>query len=119
MESAVIYACKCKSNGKLYIGSTKNLANRIYRHKNEARKQATDAPNGYIGKKSFYEDINIFGWDNFQWYVIEQEVPLDKRFEREDYWIEKYQTTNPMKGYNKINAQRSMRLPDDLIFGLP
>ena len=118
-ETVTIYACKCKVNGKIYIGSTKNLVKRIYTHKHEARKQANDAPNGYVGKKKFYGDVETYGWDSFQWYVIEQDVPIEDRRERENYWIKKYRATDPAVGYNKIRTIHTPELPEDIIYGLP
>ena len=89
-----IYMHKNKINNKIYIGYT-------YQEKPEKRWK-----NGSSYKQCiyFYHAIQKYGWDNFEHIIIEEGLFTEKYAgEREDYWINHYDTRNPQKGYN-INS---------------
>lgn len=76
-------------NGKHYIGQTVNFYNRINKYKN--------------GKFNFYmkEDIKKFGIDNFELEILEKiEDNSDYLTQREQYWMDFYQSYDLEKGYN-------------------
>lgn len=80
-------------NNKVYIGScTKKVRNRIRGHISELR--TNKHPNRYL-QYSFNKHKII----NFKFYMIERCHP-NKCIEREQYWIDYYNSFNRDKGYN-------------------
>ena len=87
--SCGIYKAENKLNGKVYVGQSIYINRRWQDHKEN-----------YInGTSKFYKAIQEYGWDNFEWSIIEEclESELD---EREKYWIDYYDSIN--NGYNTI-----------------
>lgn len=85
-----IYLHRNIINNKVYIGQTCQKPKD--RWKNGA---------GYATCKYFYSAIQKYGWDNFEHIILEQqECTQDVANEIEKYYIEKYDSTNPQKGYN-------------------
>lgn len=83
-----VYKITNKYNGKSYIGSSVQVANRISNHMNrDARRYAN---------KPFYKDVNLYGKEGFIFEVLE-ECSKDNLIEREQYW---YDTLHPQ--YNII-----------------
>lgn len=90
-------------NNKLYIGETvkSSYNDRI----NEHHKNSVTVDN------YFYKAIRKYGWENFSVIVLFQTSPYENNDEnkkllnnivneKEIYYINKYDTTNPSKGYN-------------------
>lgn len=75
-------------NGKKYVGQTMCFYRRMknYRH---------TYPNAYMERA-----VNKHGLDNFDITILERDVPLDKLDEREQYWLDYYQSYDLDKGYN-------------------
>lgn len=75
---------------KVYVGQTKDFANRKAGHLYAARKGL---------KRPLYASIRKYGDDNFKFEVIEE---CDDSIinEREQHWIRQYDSFNPEKGYN-------------------
>lgn len=95
-----IYAIRCEENGKVYVGRTQNLDQRLRAHLNDLKK-------GYKGNMrnpSFQQDFDEYGQESFKAYVLEENVPPDKAEEREAFWIAEYKATNPRFGYNQRNG---------------
>lgn len=99
---SVIYAIRCKENGRLYIGRTYRLKSRIREHFAELRK-------GYKGEGSkrygmnqanFQKDFNRYGEDAFELFVLQENVSPDLCQQAESKWISEYNTTDPRYGYN-------------------
>lgn len=92
-NKAGIYGFQNIYNGKWYIGKAKNLYNRYVEHKNDYKKNTQN--------KIFYNAILKYGWDNFNYYILEsyEEIP-SKEFlsEKEEYYIKKYNSYE--NGYN-------------------
>lgn len=104
-RNVLIYACRCKENRKLYIGSTTNLANRIRQHNAHGNSYRDKI---YVQDRAgwkLHEAMHQLGTENFEWYVLETDVPERRRYEREDFWISYYDSANPAKGYNVCNAK--------------
>ena len=85
-----VYCHRNKINGKRYIGQT------IY----------GDDPNKrwHLGKhygKSFKADIDKYGWDNFEHYIIQNNLSAEEANELEKLNIIAFNTTNPKYGYNE------------------
>lgn len=88
-----IYCITCAINGKKYIGSTKNIYRRINLHKCKLNKNDLKHNNQY-----FIDDWNKYGYENFDYYVLEYTEENLK--DKETYYIELYDTINREKGYN-------------------
>jgi len=94
MIEGIIY-CSVSPSKKKYYGYTINFEKRKIAHKNLA----------FNGKRNkFYNAIRKYGFEKFEWYVIEKHKRLNKidlkniLYEREIYWIKKDDTINT--GYN-------------------
>lgn len=85
-----VYCHRNKINGKRYIGQTKY----------------GDNPNmrWHLGKhygKTFRADIDKYGWDNFDHYIIQNGLTAEEADELEKLNIIAFNTTNPKYGYNE------------------
>ncbi len=87
MKKYIIYQHKNLINGKSYVGQTCQKINN--RQKNG---------NGYKKQEKFYNDIELYGWENFEHIILEENIPEDKVDEREQYWIAYYNCIK--NGYN-------------------
>lgn len=98
-----VYAIRCKVNGRLYIGCTSDLQTRIGGHFSELRCHKKIKQSNVHKKKTGVEwqtDYDKYGEGAFEFYVLEDDIPKTERLTREAYWIKKYDSTNPAKGYN-------------------
>lgn len=80
-------------NNKVYVGSSTNTESRKRSHFWELNKQKHK--NSYL--QSSY---NKYGKEAFVFRVIEKDIPEDKLFERELYWINYKRSNDPKFGYN-------------------
>lgn len=87
-----IYKITNNQNQKVYIGKSNNIGRRISEHLSQYEQKRT--PN-----KPLYLAFNKYGQENFSFEVLE-ECSAEELNEKEKYWIEKYDSTNPKKGYN-------------------
>jgi len=88
-----IYKIENKVNGKMYIGSSKNIENRWKQHKSLLRINKHHSQHlQYAWKK--------YGEECFKFEVIEDGVSQEDLFAREQYWMDKMQSYNPKRGYN-------------------
>lgn len=88
-----IYKITNKINNKIYIGQTKDINRRFREHK----KCGYDR----VKNKHLYVAINKYGINSFSFEVIEY---VENYNEREQYWIQYYDSANPDKGYNIDNS---------------
>ncbi len=117
-HSSDIYAIRCKKNGKLYIGRSYRVETRIREHFLTLRKGRTDKLNTTYKKTGFQSDYNKYGEDEFEVYLIEQNVPPERCQEREHYWIKYYDSSNPEHGYNTLDESKKYPFPQVKI-GIP
>lgn len=98
-ENRCIYAHICKINNNIYVGQTKfqdNLNRRF--HKNGSGYKPSKSKNS-----KFWNAIQKYGWDNFEHIVLEKDIPtLELANEREQYWIEYYDSF--YHGYNSTKG---------------
>jgi group I intron endonuclease len=93
-KNAGVYKFTCLENGKVYIGKSVNIYNRVKQHK-------TCKGLGY-----FQRAIIKYGWKSFDIEVIEVFENFDKfkdnenLLQRESYYIDLFDSTNRTKGYN-------------------
>lgn len=115
-----VYAIRCKINGRLYIGCTSDLQTRIGNHFSELRNRKKIKQSNVNKKETGVEwqtDYDKYGEGAFEFYVLEDNISKTERLTREAYWIKKYDSTNPAKGYNydcrfnKITFKISSGLP--------
>lgn len=78
-----------KTNGKVYVGITKDICARWYGN-----------GKAYRGCKVFYAAIQKYGWDNFEHVIIKDGLTKNEAEIAEIELIEKLDSTNPQKGYN-------------------
>ncbi len=96
-----VYQIKNLVNGKIFIGSAKNIPGRINRHKFELKF-------GSEGIKDLLEDYKKYGEENFSFEILDQLKPKDDPLYNytedikilEELWIEKLQPFGE-KGYNE------------------
>lgn len=95
MRVSSIYAIRCKTNGKVYIGRSQNPHERIKQHMQCLNRGEN------CGSDAFKEDFDKYGAADFEGYILEEQVYPAKFREREAFWIAEYRSTNPLYGYNK------------------
>lgn len=95
MKVSAIYAIRCKSTGKVYIGRSQNPHERMKQHL-QCLKRGENC-----GADSFKEDFDKYGAADFEGYILEKEVYPANFREREVFWIREYRATDPAYGYNK------------------
>lgn len=102
-----IYLIKNSVNGKVYVGQSRNIRQRIDHH---------FAPSqGTRHRNPLYFAMAKYGRQAFEWSVLE-ELPDDLPVltDREQYWMDLYQSLDRKFGYNLIPADLSRRGPMDL-----
>lgn len=94
MNYAGIYLIRCKENGRIYIGSSKNVYYRLTDHKRFLR-------NGLHHCRKMQDDYNLYGADTFEYQIIEF-CSEQERLKREKYYMEDvYCSLNTPNGYNQ------------------
>lgn len=90
-----IYCIRNIVNGKIYIGKAKNIYARILNHIYNLRRKSKDENRHLIN--AWYK----YGEDKFEYSVLEY-LSMDENLlkKRELFWMIKYDSTNPDKGYN-------------------
>ena len=90
-----IYIIKNIINGKVYIGQSWNIEQRIRDHRKNRNH------NEYLTKS-----MNIHGIESFDFSILEEYIECDQIFlnEREAYWINFYNSLDFEKGYNLREA---------------
>jgi len=96
-----VYKITNKLNGKIYIGESTDIKTRIYYHKQSLiKKNHQEIP------KNEFNNIN-----DFEFEILEFVTPEHLR-EREFYYINLHDSTNPNLGYNKALLHKE-RVPKD------
>lgn len=93
----IIYKATNKVNGKIYIGqSSHSLEWRMRKHKQDSQKEDT----------YFYRAIRKYGFDNFEWEVIDDTATTHEELnELEKFYIKQYESfDNKNKGYNSTSG---------------
>ena len=101
-ESYAIYKHTNKLNGKVYIGQTgRNVEERW-----------SDGLKNY--NRHFKNAIKKYGWDGFDHEILFENLTSEKANELEKILIERYESMNPAKGYNKTSGGKKFdRLSED------
>ena len=88
-----IYVIKNKANGKVYVGQSTQLNQRYSGHLRRIKK---GTHHNEILQKSFYK----YGFDNFEFSILEEVLEETLLNEREKYWIDFYGGINNDNVYN-------------------
>ena len=93
-----IYKITCLVNGKILIGSTTNLYNRVCHYRTDMNK--SNPLKHY--NKVFYNDLIEYGLSSFVVDIVESYNNIsDKDLKnKETYFMNLYDSLNPNKGYN-------------------
>lgn len=90
MNNYTVYEHVNKIDGKRYIGVTKQKPERRWAN-----------GKGYIHNQYFYRAIQKYGWqEGFEHNIIYSNLTENTAYELEKILIQKYDLTNPEKGYN-------------------
>ena len=112
LKVSSIYAIRCKTTGKLYIGRSQNPHERIKQHLQHLKRG-----DNHYGSATFKVDFDKYGASDFEGYILEQGVVPAKFREWEEFWIREYKATDPKYGYNKNPMVASASL--QITIGLP
>lgn len=96
-----IYKITNKVNGKIYIGSSKNITYRWRQHLDELC-------TGTHCNSKLQLDFNKYGIENFTFEIVEFVSNLNKLLEREQYHINKNNCYSEDVGYNIAIAKKSI-----------
>lgn len=90
----IIYKVTNLINNKLYIGQTKHsLLHRKNQHFRETKSKKDDM--------YFHRALNKYGFNNFKWEIIDQATSVEELNQKEIYYIQLYDSTNRINGYNR------------------
>ena len=82
-----VYVIWCRCTNQFYVGVTQQqVAKRIRQHRR--------------GKQFVDKEIQRLGWENWDWWVVEENIPSNRITEREQYWVNFFGSVYP-DGYNK------------------
>ena len=93
MKRSGVYQIRCKVNGKVYVGVSKDIHRRWMNHRTELGK-------GVSPHAKLQADWSRFGQDAFVFEVLEL-VAEPEQFRQVEYdWITKLSSFKPLLGYN-------------------
>jgi len=89
-----IYMIKNTINNKIYIGqTTRNLSKRIWEYKSAYNRNIFY--NQYL-----LNSFNKYGWDNFEFSIVDAAINLDELNKKEIKYIQEYKSNQKEFGYN-------------------
>lgn len=96
-----IYCIEHVESGKKYIGKSKNIEIRMYKHKYYLQKETYSKE----CNRHLWSAVNKYGINSFKFYIIEQVIEDATRLaERELYWIDLFNSSDRHFGYNLLRA---------------
>lgn len=96
-----IYEHKNQINGKRYIGQTTN------------EKGYRDLIHGYINNSYLFSSIKKYGLENFETKILDSANNKKDLDEKEEYYIQKYNTMDKNKGYNLKHGGANGKLSEE------
>lgn len=105
MVQAGVYKITCKVNSKVYVGSSKNLNQRIKAHKWQLN-------SGTHPNSKLQNSVNAHGIDNFVFEILEvcEDNSANHLVSREQYWIDEYNCLDPRTGFNLFAPSKASEL---------
>lgn len=98
----IVYAMQHKVTGRIYVGKTKNLDERLYVHLNSLAKGKHD-------NELMQEDVNKFGCD-FDFFILDTVNNLSESRKELD-WMDELNTGDKRVGYNYKDAHFRYKKP--------
>lgn len=86
-------------SGKHYVGRT---------HQTQRQRAGIEGC-GYKNCTAFWNAIQKYGWDNFEYEVLEENISADEIDERENYWIDFYHSSADENGYNLLKPDGTFK----------
>lgn len=109
MLNSGVYKIENLVTGKIYIGESSKISQRINGHFASMRKGKGFTPNGIL------EDVKVYGMKAFSIEVIHY-TEINKCRNLETFYIDLYDSANPEKGYNKgVYRNRTERVVKEYI----
>lgn len=108
-----IYAIVCLENGKVYVGKSINVRARLMSHKCALRSKTRRKKHT---NRRLYEDVQKFGWECFECYVLEEFDSIDEDLiaSRELHWMKHLNATDRNQGYNlRLDSETKMITHED------
>ena len=87
-------------SGKHYVGRTCQ-SQKQRSHKNGE---------GYKVCSAFWNAIQKYGWENFKYEVLEEDISANNIDERENYWIDYYHSSADENGYNLLKPNGTFKV---------
>jgi group I intron endonuclease len=87
-----VYLIRCKTTDKVYIGESRYIERRWSVHKHHLNHNTHK-------RKTLQSDWNFFGKDDFEFIILEV-VSEKLLMERSQWYMDHFECTNPLKGYN-------------------
>ncbi len=109
-EFGIIYKLLNKINNKVYIGQTiRTLNERIGEHRR-------DFKNNKSANQYLLNAFNKYGWDNFEFTVIDTAQTIEELNEKEIFHIYHHKSNNSVFGYNiEPGGRNSKPTPETLL----
>ena len=106
-----IYLLVNLRNNFRYVGKTRDIGNRINQHASKKRRGYYIFPDGRYVIPTYIENaILYYGWDSFDWCVLERVTGGDRALNRrEAFWINLFKTTHKNRGYNVAKPPKRVR----------
>lgn len=102
-----IYLIRNLVNGKVYIGKSVNIYERIIAHICGLTSKRTKEENAH-----FIAAWHKYGGESFE-YIVLEECLFNELSEKELYWMMKYDSINSDKGYNKRLDSKGGMIPHE------
>lgn len=93
LKFAGIYQIFCIVNNKRYIGSSINITKRWYAH-------STLLKNNNHCSSYLQNTFNKYGIGNFKFSVLEKVSKIEELINREQFWLDYFESYKPEKGFN-------------------
>lgn len=95
-----IYLLTNRYDGKMYVGQTSNLTKRLAKHRYAMNHRSFGYRKSNKDYRLYTENSGKLFDDVFIPSVLDVEKDPDKRNDKEKFWIDKLNTTDPAVGYN-------------------
>ncbi|MGM7722533.1 helix-turn-helix domain-containing protein [Metabacillus sp. Hm71] len=93
----IIYTATNKVNGKIYVGQTIQ----VFKNRKKQHRVVAYNPEAKNYNSKFYRAIRKYGWDVFEWKVIDKADTQGELDNKEKYWISHFNCLDDSFGYNQ------------------